>query len=1014
MVLYVYTRGGLGNVVAQFAAAYSLGKEFGHKVVLVCPEYNAHNITARQPATQYEMFRGIESVPALPAELKVERLSAQEAGTWVEYKLERDNDKHYYLEGDFQNHKYWAAHLAEIRDLLFSNFSATEAVKINYQQFANGKPTVMLHVRRGDYLRPSIARVHPTCTDAYYRQAIACLPDGIRYRFLIFTDDPDYVTQEWPLFRELDAVCVEPLDSEPALVMMSMCDHFILANSSLSQMAYEFHQSSGGAAADSSVVVVPTPWMIGHAHPAERFSIVDRKRVSFVDSTGARDQSAVAQGGVQTLSPRRHLDKYKGRNRILVETGSYEGDGIADGLTCGYERVISFEVADKYHSMCTARYRDKSNIVKVVHGSSAKLLGAVLAELVDEPATFWLDGHYSAGQTGFDADHVCPLLQEIAQIGKHRKDHTILVDDLRLCRPTVSAGMDGMFDVSVETLIAKLREINPDYVFAVEDGYVRNDVLAAYVPSHKQEAVEARDLPIFSVSADHHLHQQAALAEEKKTPASAKVVSSTAATNSALSWKLKLAQVPFYVINLPSAEKRLKHVLGEFARVGLPAPTVIRAVVDHRGYSGCNRSHALAHAIAKRDGHSIYAVMEDDITFTCKDGELRTMELEIPLGADMVYIGISSWGVDPYQSQVSGCFVGNTVYPKPAVPNMVRMARMTSMHGVLFLNERMGDEMINIINDATKYRIVLDLFTAAMQQHFQTYAMADPLCYQDAAMGGQQEPTKIKLKVEGDSTATGLSTGAAVTNIFQHSYSDWDRTTMDIASAAEFVAFPWKQLPHVVHILEHVSVPHATRYLERISTEFKIDDAQIQRFCDLNDAVGGALRTDFGTIRASPCAIRHLFHALKIATTVSNLDSVIEIGAGYGAMALLFPAVAAWAGKPIKSYRIYDLPGPALLQKRYLAEKNTHVRYIWADSASLGADFVGQSASLLMSMYCVSEIADELRDTYLKNLVPTADALFFAWNSPSRSKYLPLIRDEVREDPLTGAHNVVISYPCAK
>ena len=50
---------------------------------------------------------------------------------------------------------------------------------------------------------------------------------------------------------------------------------------------------------------------------------------------------------------------------------------------------------------------------------------------ISEPITFWLDGHWSAGDTA-QGDTNTPLLQELVEISNHHiKNHTILVDDIR-------------------------------------------------------------------------------------------------------------------------------------------------------------------------------------------------------------------------------------------------------------------------------------------------------------------------------------------------------------------------------------------------------------------------------------------------------------------------------------------------------------------------------------------------------------------------------------------------------
>ena len=51
---------------------------------------------------------------------------------------------------------------------------------------------------------------------------------------------------------------------------------------------------------------------------------------------------------------------------------------------------------------------------------------------INEPAIFWLDGHYSAGITA-RGDKDCPIFEELDAIfDKNNFEHILLIDDARL------------------------------------------------------------------------------------------------------------------------------------------------------------------------------------------------------------------------------------------------------------------------------------------------------------------------------------------------------------------------------------------------------------------------------------------------------------------------------------------------------------------------------------------------------------------------------------------------------
>lgn len=169
------------------------------------------------------------------------------------------------------------------------------------------------------------------------------------------------------------------------------------------------------------------------------------------------------------------------RNRVFVETGTYQCEGIEHALAAGFERVISIELDRVLHANAAARYAGRPaghggrGRVTLLHGPSEHLLWEAIKDL-REPVTFWLDAHYS-GEGTARGDSLSPILSELAAIGRHPvRTHTILIDDRR------DFGTAN-FDFTTEDEIrSAIRAINPGYGFACEDGHVAKDILAATVP----------------------------------------------------------------------------------------------------------------------------------------------------------------------------------------------------------------------------------------------------------------------------------------------------------------------------------------------------------------------------------------------------------------------------------------------------------------------------------------------------------------------------------------------------
>jgi hypothetical protein len=165
------------------------------------------------------------------------------------------------------------------------------------------------------------------------------------------------------------------------------------------------------------------------------------------------------------------FEKYP--NKHFIETGSYEGEGIQFAIDSNFKNIYSIELSNFYYKQCCNRFAPY-HFVNIFLGDSTEVLPIILKE-IDAPATFWLDGHYSGPPT-VKGQCNTPLLAELEHISQHPiKTHTILIDDARLF------GTSQFDFISVETIIEKIRLINPNYEFFFEDGYVPKDILVAIV-----------------------------------------------------------------------------------------------------------------------------------------------------------------------------------------------------------------------------------------------------------------------------------------------------------------------------------------------------------------------------------------------------------------------------------------------------------------------------------------------------------------------------------------------------
>ncbi len=109
--------------------------------------------------------------------------------------------------------------------------------------------------------------------------------------------------------------------------------------------------------------------------------------------------------------------------KVFVETGTYMGETTV-WASEHFKKVYSIEAAESIYLKTKEKLKDYSNIT-LIFGESNKELGKIP---INEPALFWLDAHYSAGET-FNGE--VPLIEELKVINNLDIDSYIFIDDSR-------------------------------------------------------------------------------------------------------------------------------------------------------------------------------------------------------------------------------------------------------------------------------------------------------------------------------------------------------------------------------------------------------------------------------------------------------------------------------------------------------------------------------------------------------------------------------------------------------
>ncbi len=276
MAIYSYLQGGLGNQMFQYAIARALSEHYQSTFLLdrswfdvpqsettprpyqldLLQIQNVANSDLIFPKKPNKLIKALQGfIPANP--IVYYQQNAFEFDPSL-FRLKRMAERDLFLFGYWQAYPY----LESIRPILQTEFKTKAPTPNHYQAYLQqirSSESVMLHIRRGDYVNsPSAAKFHGVLPLSYYQQAIEVLllqkPDS---HFFIFSDDLPWAKEALP--KNLKITFVEnALQADAAaqeLQLMTECKHQIIANSSLSWWGAWLKQDCNG------LVFTPNRWI---------------------------------------------------------------------------------------------------------------------------------------------------------------------------------------------------------------------------------------------------------------------------------------------------------------------------------------------------------------------------------------------------------------------------------------------------------------------------------------------------------------------------------------------------------------------------------------------------------------------------------------------------------------------------------------------------------------------------------------------------------------------------------
>ncbi len=147
--------------------------------------------------------------------------------------------------------------------------------------------------------------------------------------------------------------------------------------------------------------------------------------------------------------------------RSFIETGTYCGETIFK-LEPLFDTLHTIEIKEEFYQNVKTRY--SGNKINFLLGDSSQVFKTLLPT-INEPTIFFLDGHWSAGDTG-KGEKDCPLIEELTIINeKFQSSAIIIIDDRRLfgMGPNKKNEITNWEDISdiniVDCLKSRIKEI---------------------------------------------------------------------------------------------------------------------------------------------------------------------------------------------------------------------------------------------------------------------------------------------------------------------------------------------------------------------------------------------------------------------------------------------------------------------------------------------------------------------------------------------------------------------------
>ena len=255
MFVTVRLMGGLGNQLFQIFTMMAYSLQYGHSTIL----WRKEKLENR--STYWEtMFSELQNILTTNSDLSMFKVYSE---PFYHYNALPQISTDFELYGYFQSPRYFS----DYEDLIYQKLHLQEKQK-DAQLLFSSSGTVAMHFRLGDY--KNLPEYHPILPLLYYEKALAKLtetyPTVSQVLCFFEEEDGEFVFREriQPLqtqFPLLEFLRIDTSISEwQQLLIMSGCQHFIIANSTFSWWGAYLGTTLNKKTSFNSQIYYPQTW----------------------------------------------------------------------------------------------------------------------------------------------------------------------------------------------------------------------------------------------------------------------------------------------------------------------------------------------------------------------------------------------------------------------------------------------------------------------------------------------------------------------------------------------------------------------------------------------------------------------------------------------------------------------------------------------------------------------------------------------------------------------------------